>query len=809
MNSHDLPGKESYADDLTWREQDILILLADRLTNREIANHLHLALSTVKDYVSKILGKLYVKNRREAVTRAKALGLLDDGKKTEIRQPTDLPIEPTLFIGRRDELGEIRRHLKETRLLTLTGPGGIGKTRLALKAAKEAAGDFRDGCFFVSLAPIRSIENILQTIAEGLKFPIATHEDPTHQLLRYLRKKQLLLVMDNFEHLLDGVSIISEILRAAPTVKILATSRERLNLQSETNLNIGGMDVPKQVAVENLLNYDAIALFLQSARKVRPGFDPSPTELGQIAEICQIVRGMPLAIELSAAWLHILNVCEIIEELEKGIDILSTEVRDTPLRHRSIRAVFDHSWSMLHPTEQKILMMFSVFRGGFTREAAQKVTGASLQKLAGLSNKSFLSHDANSGRLEVHELLRQYGREQLDNSTEDSASAQEAHAAYYAEFIQERWQHLQDRRQMLAHAEIETDIENVRVAWQYYLGQRNVSQMWKLIFGLWQVYWIHGWNLAGKELFSEAVRVLQSEDKDENTHLKALAQALQAYFLAWLGQAEQGYELANESVAVLRKLDHPKALCCAYESLILNSYFLNRIVEETEAKNNFHEIALKIDDKRFLTLSFFVASMVSLIKEDFTEAGQLAESGLDITKETGDLINSTFPLIAWGHVAFARGNYEDARNYFERCLKVSEEVGFRWAIANSRKYLSKVALLMDNTAEAEKHLIQSLRITKEIGFVRDVVNILYDYACLCVAQGFPEQAVELLVLVSQHPTSPQFRWLEGRIRDSAQNLLGNLENELSLETFAIAVERGQKLVMDEVIADLIGSKGRK
>jgi tetratricopeptide (TPR) repeat protein len=518
---------------------------------------------------------------------------------------------------------------------------------------------------------------------------------------------------------------------------------------------------------------------------------------------------MPLAIELSAAWLHILNVCEIIEELEKGIDILSTEVRDTPLRHRSIRAVFDHSWSMLHSTEQKILMMLSVFRGGFTRETAQKVTGASLQKLAGLSNKSFLSHDANSGRLEVHELLRQYGREQLDNSTEDSASAQEAHAAYYAEFIQERWQHLQDRRQMLAHAEIETDIENVRVAWQYYLGQRNVSQMWKLIFGLWQVYWLHGWNLAGKELYSEAVRVLQSEDKDENTHLKALAQALQAYFLAWLGQAEQGYELANESVAVLRKLDHPKALCCAYESLILNSYFLNRIVEETEAKNNFHEIALKIDDKRFLTLSFYVASMVALIKEDFTEAGQLAESGLDITKETGDLINSTFPLIAWGHVAFARGNYEDARNYFERCLKVSEEVGFRWAIANSRKYLSKVALLMDNTAEAEKHLIQSLRITKEIGFVRDVVNILYDYACLCVAQGFPEQAVELLVLVSQHPTSPQFRWLEGRIRDSAQNLLGNLENELSLETFAIAVERGQKLVMDEVIADLIGSKGRK
>ena len=244
MNNHNLSGDEVYADDLTWREQDVLILLAERLTNREIAERLHLAESTVKDYVGKILSKLYVKNRREAVERAKALGLLDSDRKTGARPPTNLPAEPTPFVGRRDELAEIKRHLAETRLLTLTGPGGIGKTRLALKAAEEIGDDFEDGCFFVPLAPIRSVEHIIQTIAEAVKFPLATHEDPQHQLLRYLQKKQLLLVMDNFEHLLDGAGIVSEILQAAPAVKILATSREKLNLQSETNLIIGGMGIP-------------------------------------------------------------------------------------------------------------------------------------------------------------------------------------------------------------------------------------------------------------------------------------------------------------------------------------------------------------------------------------------------------------------------------------------------------------------------------------------------------------------------------------------------------------------------------------
>jgi len=803
MKNSGLTGGESYADDLTWREQDILVLLAERLTNREIADRLHLAESTVKDYVGNILSKLYVKNRREAVERAAVLGLLDRDQKTTTVPQTNLPPERTPFVGRENELTEIKQQLGQTRLLSLIGPGGIGKTRLALKVAEGMTEDFKDGVFFVQLAPISSAKDIIQTIAEGLKFPIATHDEPQIQLLRYLQKRKLLLVMDNFEHLLDGVEIVSEILQAAPGVKILATSRERLNLQSETVLHVRGMSFPDQLRFEHILTYDAITLFMQSANKVRPGFDPSPEKFVSIAKICQMVGGMPLAIELAAAWLHILKVDEIGEELEKDLDILATEVRDAPARHRSVRAVFDHSWSLLEQTEQKIFMRLSVFRGGFTREAAQQVTGATLKQLAGLVNKSFLSHDPDPGRFEVHELLRQYAEEHLEKTPEASLSAHEAHASYYAEFMEKRWEHIKGSKQMRALAEIESDMENVRVAWRYYLDQKNTPQVWKLIYGLWHFHWIRSWYHAGTELFTEAVEALQEVD-DESKALRALSVAFQAWFMSWLGIPESGYEQAKESVEVLKQLSHPKALFFAYYGMSINAYFLSRITEQGEATNKLIELAAEIDDKWLTVFMLFSPGMIALILGNYAEAQRLAKSALGLCEEIGDVIGSTMPIIILGHVALGREEYESAKHFYLRCLKISQRTGFNYSLQTSSKYLAKVSFLMGDYVETEKYLVQCLTLSKEVGFVRDVINLLYEFARLMAAQNNLEEAVKLLVLVIEHPTSNQTRWLEGRIRDSAKNLLAKLEAELP-DTYSPALERGRELDLDKVVEDLVAS----
>ena len=383
-----------------------------------------------------------------------------------------------------------------------------------MRAAHETSDEHPDGVFFVPLAPISDTERIVQTTAEAAKFPLMTQEDPQTQLLRYLRHKQLLLVMDNFEHLLDGVQIVSEILRIAPGVKILATSREKLNLVSEMLYFVGGMNfsLPERPPVEQ--KTDASALFIQSAHKVWPGFEPGREELVQIESICKLVQGMPLAIELAAAWLQILTLDEIGAELGQSFDIRSTEARDAPVRHRSLRAVFEHSRNLLDSSERGILMSLSIFRGGFTRQAALEVTGASLQQLIGLVSKSFLHHNPRSGRLEFHEMLRQYAQEEIRSNPQANQSAQEAHAAYYANFMEERWQQLKGERQLPALAEIEAELENVPAAWNYYQDPFNASQTWKFMYSLWFVHWARGWYLVGSQLFSGAAQPRQGQQDE-------------------------------------------------------------------------------------------------------------------------------------------------------------------------------------------------------------------------------------------------------------------------------------------------------
>lgn len=329
--------------------------------------------------------------------------------------------------------------------------------------------------------------------------------------------------------------------------------------------------------------------------------------------------------------------------------------------------------------------------------------------------------------------------------------------------------------------------------------------MQKFVNSFREFYWVRGWNLAGTELFAEVVRALQRKDDEESVSLHALAMAYQGYFMSWLGLSDQGYELAVESAKILEPLNRPEMLAFAYESLSLNAYCLNKFLEEIIGKNRLLKIANDIDDKWLLALALFEASMVALRKMDYGESAQLAEASLKLNIEIGNTIRSTLSLLALGHTAFARDEYKLARDYYLRCSVASQETGFLWGIEKSSKYLGKVALSIDKIEEAEKYLLQSLWITTEIGLVRDILNLFFEYACLLVAKGNTEQAVELLILVLQHPVSHQIRLGEGLIKDSVKDLLVKLEDELPPETYKAALERGQTLEIDDVIHNLLGS----
>ncbi|MCB0191311.1 MAG: AAA family ATPase, partial [Anaerolineae bacterium] len=337
-----------------------------------------------------------------------------------LRPTVKLPLQPTPFIGRHRDLREISSLLNNptTRLVTILGPGGIGKTRLAVEAAQAQSNAFADGVYFVSLASVDAPDQIAAPIATAIDFSFHIrdqgerweNDSESDQLLAYLRDKHILLILDNLEHLLAEISFIADILQSACDVKVLVTSRERLGLRGETVYPIGSLHVPTKMSedVRAIIDrHDAIQLFVNCAKRAQPTFELTVDNLDAIINICRLVDGMPLGIELAAAWMGLLTPWEIAAEIKSNLDFLTANWRDIPDRHQSIRSVFESSWQRLADHDKDVFQQLSVFRGGFTRQAAEQITGANLQNLMTLVNKSLIQPDY-TGRYHIHELLRQF-----------------------------------------------------------------------------------------------------------------------------------------------------------------------------------------------------------------------------------------------------------------------------------------------------------------------------------------------------------------------------------------------------------------
>ncbi|MGH2353778.1 MAG: ATP-binding protein, partial [Chloroflexota bacterium] len=376
----------------------------------------------------------------------------------------DLSAPPTPFIGRQADLAELSSLLSTPacRLLTLVGPGGIGKTRLALQAAARlrdaraaASGrGFGHGVYVVALQALRSPDLLLPALADALALPPVGSGDPLAQLLNYLRDKAVLLVLDNFEHLMHGAALLAGILAAAPQLKLLVTSREALNVQEEWLYPIQGLPFPDSELAADLEDYSAVRLFAERARRVRWDFSLDAERAG-VVRVCRLVEGMPLALELAAAWTKTLPCAEIATEIESSIDFLATRLRDVPERHRSMQAVFEQSWARLDGGERAVLRRLSVFRGGFRREAAEQVAGASIPTLSLLVDKSLLRLEVD-GRYQIHELLRQYAEERLRCAADEAAQVHDRHCAHFAALLQARLGDILGSHQQEAVAEIKT-----------------------------------------------------------------------------------------------------------------------------------------------------------------------------------------------------------------------------------------------------------------------------------------------------------------------------------------------------------------
>ena len=438
----------------------------------------------------------------------------------------NLPVEITPFVGRETELSALEQLLNDpaVRLLTITAQGGMGKTRLALQVGAQLLPQpasrtlFENGIYFIDLAPIGAAEHIIGVIAEAVGYAFHQDErDARQQLFDYLRPKKLLLIMDNFEHVLEGRDLAQAILQDVAQVKILVTSREKLNLNAETVFVLDGMDFPDWETPADALDYSAVKLFMQSARRARPNFKLGTDDLTYVARICRAAHGSPLAILLAAAWIEVLTPHEIADEIGHSLDFLESEMHDLPERQRSLRAVFEYSWALLSDQEQSLFARLSMFRGGFTRDAAMTITGANLRALTVLVNKSLLRRDHKSGRYEVHELLREYASEKLTQSTAVTASFT-AHSRYYITLVAQLTARLKGVGQLESLRIMETEFENIRMGWNWAVSQSDAEAVEQALEGLYLFLTFRNRTMDGEQMF-EAARQVWRADVDNPSRL--------------------------------------------------------------------------------------------------------------------------------------------------------------------------------------------------------------------------------------------------------------------------------------------------
>jgi len=391
----------------------------------------------------------------------------------------NLPAFLTPLVGRQAELAELQAYCKDPdcRLLTILGPGGSGKTRLALEVTRLQRKTFQHGVFFVPLNPVQAPESILPAIVEALGLPRGGQSDHQSLLINYLRGKNLLLLLDGFEHLLAGAGWMAETLRQAPGAKILVTSRTRLNIKSEQVYFLGGMHYPDIATSDiEIRGADAVQLLIAGLRRARPEFEPAADELRHLQRICHQVQGMPLSILLAASWGATLGIEEIAGLISRSLDFLVTDWADVPARQRSLRATFDHTWNLLSEREQSIFQCLSVFRGAFTRQAAQAVCGASPHELRNLMDRS-LVWSKNPGWYEVHELLRQYGREKLALVEQVEQEVCDKHSETYLGQLTRLGDELTSAQQVTALGNIDLEHENYRAAWNWSASRGAAAQV--------------------------------------------------------------------------------------------------------------------------------------------------------------------------------------------------------------------------------------------------------------------------------------------------------------------------------------------
>ncbi|MBK8901299.1 MAG: hypothetical protein IPM53_08955 [Anaerolineaceae bacterium] len=749
-------------------------------------------------------------------------------------RPSPLPTPATPFIGRVAELGHLAELLADPncRLLTIVGPGGIGKTRLALQTAVGHQPVFADGVAWVSLNALQTPDQLAAAIAEALHYQLRGSGGAETELLHVLAGKELLLVLDNFEHLLPAADFLTRMVAETTAVQLLVTSRQALELQEEWRFDLGELPLPEAQAVETLADNSAVQLFIQSARRAASARPLTADDYPAIAQICQLVGGMPLGIELAASWVRLLSCAEIAQEIEKSLDFLTVSLRHMPSRHRSLRAVFDYSWDLLTQVEQQILLRLSVFQGGFTREAAAEVAAADLGQLSVLVDRSLVQRTA-VGRYNLHNIIRQYAADHLQSDSAIYRETVAQYGRYTLHWLAEQDAVLRGPGQKEGLTAVAEELANVRAAWSWGTAQHCYTGLRRAAFALFYFYELRGLIHDGEALFRQTAEALQADaaasdadasDADDTERQVTIwaMQTNQAYFLHRLGQTNAAHSLLVPIVPQLELAGEENILSYSLRYLGLTAWVNGRfdeaftllqrsyelaercqdqwgmtisraylgvikrgqglLAEAVEQLTAVLELAKAIGDPRLIAYTLLATGRANLHANRLAEADQQLSACLEIARETNDLFNITNSSLHLGLVKQAEGDFVAARQLVQQSITLCAQTNDLFGLHDGTIYLGFLELAAGDYAAARAQFLTILQLDPGMQEIMFVLAAVVGMAAWQAQTGDLVTALGWTLAVLQQPA------LHWETKQRAEALRANLEQQLSPNQNALAQE---------------------
>lgn len=696
---HDLSAP---LDDFKPRELEILSLMADGHSNQEIADQLFITKETVRWYNKQIYSKLGTSRRTEAVALAREMGLLgtlqperDTAPPARYRRQ-QLPLTTGPFVGRSDEIAELTQLLDapDIRLISIIGLGGMGKSRLSLELGHVVASQYKDGAVFIDLTPVRNPDDVASTAVTTLDLSPGNQQQTEEILFNYCRNKQLLLIFDNFEHVLPAADLLARILKNAQQAKIIVTSRERLNLRIETSYYLSP------------LLESAEALFRELVAMMHPHVTVTASEQDAVARIVGLVGGLPLGLLLAATWADTLAMHEIADEIAQNLDFLSTELADMPERQQSIHAAIAPTWQRLNPAEQQAFMWASMFRGGFGRKLFQQVTGASSRVLQTLLNRSLIA-PGYERRYDMHPLLRQFAREQLAHNPDMETTAHHAHLKAFLAYAQSRNAVMLKGQYLASLVALELELDNFRAALdRAFNGKSDAVIGAKLAIELCYFWDTRSHLVEGNAYITAALQ-------------RSLPETIQAPLLCWqgrlqhrLGNVKDALQCLNHAIELAQDIDDQLTLARSYN---YRSQYAETIDDSFGWVEKALEISEALQDKQLMAMSHnMIANMLST-RRDNKHALQHYRQAEQLYREVGELRGISMVVYNIGLLYHIEQNHAQFHHYVQESLMLKRQIGDRAGIARRFAALSIKSLLDEDWEQAKRYAEESLAICEETG----------------------------------------------------------------------------------------------